>query len=47
MYESCEHVPLRVMMVLRSGNPCGHCTYFFSTKVFFFCFPSIAVGKDK
>ena len=35
MYESCEHVPLRVMMVFHSGNPCGHCTSFFSTKVFF------------
>ena len=47
VYESCEHVPLRVMMVFHSGDPCGHCTYLFSTKVFFFCFLPIAVGRDK
>ena len=44
--ESCEHVSLRVIMVFHSGDPCGHCTYFFSTKVFF-CFLPIAAGRDK
>ena len=44
--ESCEHVSLRVIMVFHSGDPCGYCTYFFTTKVFF-CFLPIAAGRDK
>ena len=45
MYESCEHVPLRVMMVFRSGNL--GIVLISSVLKCLFCFLSIAVGKDK